>query len=73
MPFSTSAERGQRPEEETPTRAGRRTRAEDALDAGGERARREALRRAEELSADESRFAPPPEGTGDGGAQPPLP
>ncbi|GAA1637156.1 SPFH domain-containing protein [Georgenia ruanii] len=71
MPFSSSAERGQRPAEEGPTRAERRR--DDALGAGGERARREALRRAEELSGDDTRFAPPPQDPGDDGAQPPRP
>jgi regulator of protease activity HflC (stomatin/prohibitin superfamily) len=65
MPFSQSAERGQHPAEDEPGRAERRRasreRIDDAIEEGGERARREALRRAEELSGreDTSRFAPP--------------
>ncbi|KAE8763797.1 SPFH domain-containing protein [Georgenia thermotolerans] len=53
MPFSSSAERGQRPAEDTPGRAERR--------------------RAEELSGDDARFAPPPQELDDDGAQPPRP
>ncbi|MFH5822683.1 SPFH domain-containing protein [Georgenia sp. AZ-5] len=65
MPFSPTAEQGQRPAEDEAARGGRRAApraaADDALAAAGERARREALRRAEELSEgeDASRFAPP--------------
>ncbi|GAA4286343.1 SPFH domain-containing protein [Georgenia daeguensis] len=54
MPFSRAAEAGQQPAESTQTRAQRRAaseaRIEEALEAGGDRARREAQRQAEELS-----------------------
>jgi hypothetical protein len=54
VPFSRSAETGQQPAESPQTRAQRRAsseaRIDEALAAGGERARQEAQRKAEELS-----------------------
>jgi len=90
VPFSRSAEMGQLPAESTPTRAQRRAaseaRVEEAIAAGGERARREAQRQAEELTErthtspagpgpegqtdDTSRFAPPQPRPDEDGGEP---